>query len=348
MDFGFSNLKQRLLVAGVALAAAYSVEAQPAEQRPGEAILFSSPDDGDGSSNMPSLAAKPPELLDMANAVQSPALNFGALPQTARLPAPPAISLAEVRRMQRLIDERKNWALRTPEEILGLPTPEKILGIPDRDALGEPKDESVVARYYERQEQSRASTNNDNYGAADPASHWGFPDSRELQINPNIWAPAGSRPENPALVDQFLNGTADNRAGSGRAPENGWSKTFNLPAPTPGPTPEQQAAMEQFQQLLKPHALPGGTPKTPALGSPIFSTLSMAPNPAPGQLLIPIGASFAPLSSGIGMPAGVTPLPSLLGPNNPAPPAIAKEWKPQLPPWMSSAPQPGVVPQRKF
>ena len=355
MGFSFANLKRWLPITGVTLAVACSAGAQPAGRGPGEAILFSSPDDGGASSNMPSLAAKPPELLDLANAVQSPVLKFGAASESGPPPElqPPPISPAEIQRMQRLLDERKNWALMTPEEILGMPTPEKILGIPDHDAFGRPKNETVVVQYYERQEELQARTNNDNYDAADSASRWGFSDSRELQMNPSIWAPAGNRPVNSMAMNQFLNGTPDSRSAPAQTRESAWSKSFSLPAPPPDPTPEQQAAMEQFRQLLQPRALPDNTAKAPTLGSPVFSPPSTAPNPvsslAPGQLVeIPVGASFTPLSSGIAMPAGVTPLPALFSPNNTAPPVFAPEWKPQLPPWMSSVPQLGVIPQRKF
>ena len=156
----------------------------------GQAIFFSSAD-GDGvSSNMPSLAAKPPEMLDLANAVQSPDAEFGRRVRNGAPAAPPpAISPAQVQQMQRLLDERKNWALLTPEQILGLPTQEKILGIPDRDAFGQPKNESVVAQYYERQEQSRTRTNNDNYGAADPAPQWDISGSRRRR-----WARTSGHP----------------------------------------------------------------------------------------------------------------------------------------------------------
>ena len=63
---------------------------------------------------------------------------------------------------------------------------------------------------------------------------------------------------------------------------------------------------------------------------------------------IPMGASYTPLSSGIAMPAGVAPLPGLLGPTNVVAPPLAPEWTPPPPPWVSSGPQLGVIPQRKF
>jgi hypothetical protein len=346
MGFSFTNLTRWLLPAGAALAVAYTAGSQSANRSAGQAILFSSPDGGDVSSNMPSLAAKPPSLLDFANEVESPTLKFGVASGAESLPAPrlPAVSPSQI---QRMLDERKNWALMTPEEILGLPTQEKILGIPDRDASGERKDETVEEQYYDRQEQMRDPTNSADPGMVDSASHWGLSDGQEQQMNPNTWFLTGARPENSGLLRQFMNRMPDGRATTGQTPESGWPKAFSLPAPPPGPTAEQQVAIQQFQQLLQPHSPPGGAATAAAPGSPFFPSPSAAPalgSPA----AIPIGASYTPLSSGIAMPAGVTPLPGLLGPTNMGLTTRAPEWKPELPPWLSSGPQPGVIPQRKF
>jgi hypothetical protein len=293
---------------------------------------------------MPSLAPTPPGMLDFANPIQSLAPKLGgAADNGAPEPPPPAISPAQVQQMQRLLDERNNWALLTPEQILGLPTPEKIIGIQNRDAFGQPKNESVVAQYYERQEISRTRTNNDNYAAAAPAQQWGILGGQSPQMGPNIWMPNGSRPGNSSFLNQFLNGTPDNRDAASQSPQSGWSKSFNPPAPPPKVTPEQEAAMAQFQQLLQPHSTPDGAAKNPAADSPFFS-----PSTAHASAMISIGKSFTPLSSGIVTPAGPTPLPGLLGPTNAAASVFAPAWKPQQPPWMSSQPQPGVIPQRKF
>ena len=344
MGSSYANLTLRLLLAGAALATACSTDAQRAGRRPGEAILFSSPD-GDGvSSNMPSLAAKPPRMLDFESAAQSPAPKFGgASDNGAAAPPPPSISPAQVQQMQRMLDERKNWALSTPEQILGLTTQEKVLGIQDRDALGRPKNESVVAQYYERQEMSRTRTNNDNYAAAGPASQWGILGGQSPQMGPNIWIPSGSKPGNSSFLNQFLNGTPDNRDAASHASQGGWPKSFNPPAPAPKVTPEQETAMAQFQQLLQPNSQPDGAAKNPASDSPFYS-----PSAAHASAVIQIGKSFTPLSSGIAAPVGLTPLPGLLGPTNAAASVFAPAWKPQQPPWMSSQPQLGVIPQRKF
>jgi hypothetical protein len=353
MGFSSAKLNCCLLILGMALAA-YSTAAQRAGRRPGQAILFSSPDDDNVSSNAPSLAAKPP-TMDLANAVQSPAANPSAASPGGLPPPTPAISPAQVRQLQRLLDERKNWALLTPEEILGLPTREKILGLQDRDALGQPKNETVLERFYERQEQLRVRTNSNNYsydnysyGAAGSAPHADFSGGQGMQMNPNLWMPAGGKPENPTLLDQFLNGTTGSRAASAQAAESSGFKLFNLPASSAGAAPEPAAAAGEFQQLLSPSSPPGVATKAPALGGPILSSSSLSPKPAFGQSpAIPLGASFTPLGSGIGMPVVATPLPGVFGQTNAAP-VLAPEWKPQPPPWMSSTPQLGAIPQRKF
>ena len=155
MGSSFANLTLRLLFAGAALAVVCPAEAQHAGRRPGEAILFSSPDGDDVSSNMPSLAAKPPEMLDFENAIQSPGPKLGGASGNGAPAAPrPPISPAQVQAMQRQLDERKNWALLTPEQILGLPTQEKILGIRTA-SIWTAKKQSVVAQYYGRQEMSQ-------------------------------------------------------------------------------------------------------------------------------------------------------------------------------------------------
>ena len=207
MGFSFANLTRWLLIAGVALAVAYSAEAQHAGRRPGQAILFSSADDDGVSSNMPSLTAKPPGLLDFANAVQSPPRNSGDSSGAEPLPEPqtPAISPAQAQQMQRLLDERKNWALLTPEQILGLPTPEKILGIAGSRRLrpAEERDGRGAICMKGRTSCAPARTMS-IYGAADSASRRDFSGDQEPQVISGFWTPAGGRPGNSALMEQFI------------------------------------------------------------------------------------------------------------------------------------------------
>src|SRR5580693_8522200 len=81
---------------------------------------------------------------------------FDLLPG-AQTPTP--VSPEQVMEWQKLLDNKKNWTLLTPEEILGVPTAEKILGLPEPD---DEKNLTVTERYLKRlndQEQSVSATN---------------------------------------------------------------------------------------------------------------------------------------------------------------------------------------------
>lgn len=346
----FTPVKWRLLVFGAAMAVVSPVRAQTAAGR-GEPILFSVPAGDDGTTNTPSLTARSPVLPDFAGAARAPTVSFDAAPQTEPLPAPsvPAVvSPAATEQMQKLLDERRNWTMLTPEEILGLPTPETILGLPERDATGQRTKQTVAERYFERQE-SQSDTYTNGYLTADSSAQWNFSSSPSPQFGPVSLAPAKNGAGNTTVMEQFLNSGGNNNSGAaaGQTPNAGWPKLFSSPEPPPAPTPEQLAAAAEFQKLLEPRSSPPAAQTLP--DNAIFSAAPAAPGPVLGQPLVnPMGASFTPLSSGISLPAGVPPLPGLFGQTKISITPVAPEWKPQLPPWMSSAPQPGVIPQPKF
>src|ERR1035437_1407691 len=60
---------------------------------------------------------------------RSPEANFDVLPGSSSMNA--ANANANAMQWQKFLDDRKNWALQTPEEIFGIQTPEQILGITD-------------------------------------------------------------------------------------------------------------------------------------------------------------------------------------------------------------------------
>jgi hypothetical protein len=105
--------------------------------------------------------------------------------------------------------------------------------------------------------------------------------------------------------------------------------------------------MDQFRQLLEPGVFPATaatlSPGRTAFSQPQTSSASDTTQP----LVNPFGASFTPLSSGIGKPVGLQPLPGVTRQTS-TQPAITPSWAPQPPPWMSQTPQPFVIPQRKF
>jgi hypothetical protein len=352
MDFRLINMKHLLFLAG-AVAAVSCAQAQSVMQ-PGQPIIFSSPGNDD-ASNAPTLAAPSPVASGFPDASQPPLFNFGAMPpRNVRLPAPQATAAAaapgDFERLQKLLDERKNWALLTPAEVIGIPTPEKILGLPERDASGQEKNLTVTERYYERQNRLQTGRTNDYQNNL--ASRWNLPDGQnDDRLNADSFNPKNAGFGNPAQnADSFFgdNAPANNNAVASQKPDAGSGDFFAAPTRlTPAATAanlEQQAEMERFRQLLDPPPQPAAAAKHSS-GESVFSLPHTEQNSLFGQTPAnpnPIGGSFTPLGSGIGG------LPASPGQNNTPPITVTPSWAPQPPPWLSPTPQPGQIPQRKF
>ena len=260
-------------------------------------------------------------------------------------PMPPARS-AENQRLQKILEERQNWALMTPAEIFGVTAPEQAFGIQQRDAAGQIMRPTQMERWLARQNQPPAAATNGWQNGGAPAS-WNFPGNQEAgRFNPDYVRQKNAR----QFLNGFLNATPDNNGVSGESDAKmDWPEPSGA-APLPKINPRQEADMENFRQLLEPS--PPATTATPSSGSagkflPARTTTlnSILEQPA----VNPVGGSFTPLTSGIGIPQGVAPLPGITGQNNnPQQPSTTPSWTPQPAPWMSQGPQPFAVPQRKF
>jgi hypothetical protein len=344
MDFRFTNLKRLLLFAGTV--AVFSCAQAQSVTRPGLPIIFSSPDGGNAASNAPTLSAPTPIASGLPDAVRPSLFNLGVLPpRNVDLPAPQAVvaSPGDFQRLQKLLDERKNWALLTPAEILGITTPEKILQAPDNDAADQEKNATAEERYLERQDQLE--TGRTNGYPSDPSSRWDFSGDQDNRLGAGRFNNPGGDFGNSGQPAGMFPNTAPNNASAANPNENaGWSGIFAAPTPAPSaPSPEQQAEMERFQELLNPQ--PQSSIARSTADKSIFSSPQTTPNSIFGQSAAsPVGGSFTPLNSGIG---GV-PISPFIPIQNSTPQAVTPSWTPQLPPWMSPVPQPGVIPQRKF
>lgn len=338
MGSRFSNLKWLLFLAGAAAAAVSSAQAQ-AEMKAGQSISFSSPTNSDVSSDASSLSAKKPDLPDLPNELRAPSsFNSEAMFATPPQSFAPSVSPAQGERLKKLLDDRNNWALMTPEEILGVDTPEKIFQIPERDAAGQEKNQTAVDRYYLRQDQAQtAGVAGHDYKAGD----------QNRQPDAGAFNPVSSRLGNSGqILNQPPVVAPGNGILNGQNDDSSWSKLFGSSQPSPAPDPAQLAAMNRFKQLLQPSPSPA-TMTTPSSGdaSP-YSSRQKWPNDVFGQPAAGAASvSYTPLSSGIGKASGLTALGAAQ--NNlqpPAPPA----WAPKPAPWLSKTPQPFVVPQQKF
>ena len=339
MGSSFANLKWRLLLAAAMVAAVSPAGAQRTAGG-GRRLLLTAPESDTVSSNVPALTPRAPDMPDFSDTIHAPGFNFNTPYDAEPLPAPvaPPISSAAAAQLQALRDKSKNWMLQTPAEIMGVPTPEKIVGITERDPAGMPKKQSAEERYLERQ--SRQQNSRTNASAADafqPAPN--FFGNQDPPWNPNPLNSPNSDLGTPAAMNPFMDRAEANNAAFN---QNAAAQWLQSPAPrVTTPTPDQQAAMDQFKKLLEPRSPPPSASRT----GNNFTAPRTGPDPLLGKSPL-IGVPSAPSVGAIGMPVRVAPLPGILGQTNA--PVAAPSWKPELPPWMSSVPQPGVIPQRKF
>jgi hypothetical protein len=261
-------------------------------------------------------------------------------------PRPQQISPSEQRRLQQLQLDKKNWLLLTPAEILGVKTPEKILGVTERDAAGNEKKLTPLERYWERQNQVRMPMTN-SFQTGNGLGRWEIPGQPEANgANP----PTGRGLDTKSIWERLMNSAPDAAAAdAARQNQNEpsvWQKLLGgtRPEPVRAPSPARLAEAARFQQLLGAGSPTASAPprrtdysSRPVTADPIFGQ----------QKLNPIGASFLPLSSGIGVPVGVMPLPGIVASPLPAP-ISAPAWAPQRPPWQSGKSDMFAVPPRKF
>lgn len=341
------------LLAGALSAVFLSATAQNGAPPSSKAIIFSAPAGDNAASNAPSLLPRLSDQPNFANELRAPASVFDVQSPSQPLSIPsraPTLSRAEAQRLQKMLDERENWALMTPEEILGVNTSRNPLRTPEQEAADSQENLTVVERFLERQRQSHTAATN-GYYSDNSSSGWDFSRNQGGLTNGGPFNPARlGLTTAPQILDRFFNDTPANNqiAGQNGDRSAGWFNSLNLPPQPAAPTPEQLAERERFTQLLDPGSY-SDSPAKSAPGGEFLSSLQPLSDQTPDQTptVNPMGTAFAPLSSGIDRPAGLTPLPGITGPlssQSSAPPA----WAPRPPPWLSQTPQPFTMPERKF
>jgi hypothetical protein len=249
--------------------------------------------------------------------------------------------------MQKLLEERKNWTQMTPEEILGVAPKEDMLKPPERDVMGREKQTSQLERYLDRETRMRGGLTN-GWQSSQDNSPWQWSRDRN-GLNP-LDSQRDSTDDAAQRLSEYLNSQRMGESPVNRADKNfGWD-SFSPPAPqsTAKPDPEQMAAMDRFRQFLNPAPAPAAeassdgkyfhVSKTAAVADSYMNQPDYVPNPA--------GSSFTPLTSGIGKPSGLMPLPGVVSQG--IAPESGAAWTPQPAPWLIQGPKPFVMPQRKF
>jgi hypothetical protein len=343
MDSRLLSLKLSPLLAAAVLMVALSCPAQRPATNGWQPIIFSSPDHTEISSNL-TLRSAQPSSSGIQSKLQlfqdaSPVAAFANMP----LPAGPAPMPSQMRRSQKSSGDIQQWEFMTPAEILGV-APDQILQTQRRDTNSDQGSLTPMERYLQGQSSFAQFRTNSPNNSFQQRNLWADGDQQTNNTSSSLFGGFGNMQSN--VSSPFLgNAPSDNlfRNSSGNSD---WSTVFGSPAPQPVSNPaQQQSDMGRFMRLLNPDS-------TPATASPDEMTSFKAQTALPDSdstepLASPLANSFAPLSSGISKPAGLTPLPTLTqqaGAQPVAPPA----WAPQPPPWMSSTPQPFAIPQRKF
>jgi hypothetical protein len=324
-----------------------AVEAQSTATNAWKPIIFSSPGNGETTSNLTSLSTQPVPPANLQGLFQdtSPVPSFNDF-----MPAPGPDA---GRRPQKSANDRQDWVFMTPAEIMGV-APEQLTRTRKRDANGQPDNLSPMERYLQRQNPSARLKNNS------PDHPLGSRNSWDADIGQTNGDNNDSSDLNNGGLDDPRSATALNPSASGALDNNllgapntdsPWSKAPGASASQWVPDSVQQKVdleQAQFQQLLNPGAVPvTAATSLPDRTASLNAQTTVLGSDSTEPLVNPIGASFAPLSSGIGRPVGLAPLPGITRPASIeviTPPA----WAPQPAPWTSQTPQPFAIPQRKF
>ena len=337
MDSHWLNWMRSLLVVATG-----AMVLSAAAQESGQDIIFSAPQADDTQAVTPSLAPQNSELPTLPSTLLAPVPAFPSRPPPGdRLP-PPA-NYSDQQRQRQLQEERRNWTLMTPEEIFGVTPAEKLLQPSERDAFGREKKTTQLERYLNRENQARAGLTN-GWRSDRANSPWSF--SRD-EDNADPFARRFAGTADPAQnLNRFLE-IQQNKNGSSLQNGNSDGNVFDAFAQKKlnEKKLEQMATMDRFRQMLNP----GAEPPAPSPNSRYFPVPKPVVDPyltQPDFVPNPAGASFTPLSSSIGRPAGLTPLPGVVTPRQQ--PVVIPSWKPLPQPWLSQSPQPTAFPNVKY
>jgi hypothetical protein len=274
------------------------------------------------------------DLSSIARKAPEKPLSFDSLLQRSgpmiNMPPPP-LNLPN-RQTRELLDERRNWVFVSPDDVIQNFMSRQSLQLPEYGLDGQPKDLTVVERYYERMQRSRGITN-------------GIP-GRQKSLsgldNSDDPNPFTQFSELPSLRTSYSGLGLDEKASKGSLRPNSFSDLFGTAdkSATDSFTElrERQRSerhLDAFRQALDFGAPPGADP-LPNL---------FAPNPKPAAAPLPSQAqlpSYATLQQGYD-PATIMNLPTAPV----APVAPISPGQPVPSPYSQFAPPPKTMPTRQ-
>jgi hypothetical protein len=326
MDFHRVNLAWCASVAFVAGALACSAQTPSAQS----SILSKPADDG---------------IANHANGLQlpeesAPASSFsgfgGGRDPSFPMPTPDANAASE-----KELNDRKNWTLMTPEEIMGLQTPEEIFGLSEQDP---DKKLSPEERFLKREEKATSTTATNGIAG----------DNIFLQKDLGlIDRPDANDPLSPDNKKDNAGGTGDFSGVFGSSQDSLFGQKTHASQFGAGPGPsaaaEAKAKLEATAEMDRFRALIGEIPQP---GSSALTTLTpsaLSPSLQPISQFDAFGHQLASEVSDPSKPSGLSPLTEFSG-FYPTPAKTKRPaWEAKAPPWLSDGvTPPNGPPVRKF
>ncbi|MDR3378045.1 MAG: hypothetical protein P4M10_05120 [Verrucomicrobiae bacterium] len=315
------------LVRRLALAVVLTMGCPAPAQQTIELTKPSDADDSATSHPLPSALSAPVSLFHS----RGPA--FDDLPGGSQ----PVILNDNSTQWKNFLNQRKNWSLLTPKEILSVPTPESILGLPDaQDELGL----SVEQRYLQRRDHESQMAATNGPGRSDSGSDRDSlllrnPDD-DRRLGRSLSSPGAETVDAMKTIKPFDN--LPTSADRNQA-DSLWGGPLSGQVIDPKQTPDQLAGMERFRAMMDP-----ATPATKSANSSMASSAGLGSDAKSHSL---DGKSSAHAYTSV-QDTSLKPTTLMLF-GQPLPPAPAKKvsWV-QPPPWLSQTPQSTTLPQRQF
>ena len=219
MNFRLTGFRMPLL-AGALTALCWSAVAQNGAPPASKPILFSAPVGDHAVSNTAVAAAATvgPAGLCRRSAGARVGFQHGKSIRAVTPPAPsraPMLSRAEAQRLQELQDKRENWALLTPEEILGMDSSRNTLRTPEQEARRWSKKPDRRRAFF-AETAAIASGGHQRYGD-NSLSSWDFSGNPGGSTNGDSLNPVRfGLPTTAQILDRFFNNPPANNQFAGQ------------------------------------------------------------------------------------------------------------------------------------
>jgi hypothetical protein len=278
----------------------------------------------------------------MPSALSAPTSMFGnPQAQFDRLPIGPQPIILDDNSAQwkKFLNDRQNWSMMTPREIMGVPTLQSIMGVPDLDdELGL----STEQRYMQRldHEAQRTATNGAGRSLTDDLERdlkWMGNKDEDRHLGAVFSVPGAETADGVRSSKALGGGLGTGNLGQRDAT---WSSPFEVQVTSTKQTPEQLAGMERFREYMN-----GASAAKPAAGG--FSTEAVAASIAKARSAAsqPVAHSYTSLEDSFAKPTSLT----LFGQPAPVSAGPKKAALVQPPPWMlPQTPSSPTFPQRQY